>query len=46
MIPFQIVFRHSRLPTNMATVAKYIKGGMQVYFFLSDTTGPVGSKIC
>ena len=42
MIPFQNCVRKSRPPTNMATVAKNRKRGMN--FFPSETTGPIGSK--
>jgi hypothetical protein len=46
MIPFQNCVRQSRPPTNMATVAKNRKRGDEILFFLSETTGPNGSKLC
>jgi hypothetical protein len=44
MIPFQNCVRQSRLPINMATVAKNRKKGDA--FPPSETTGPIGSKLC
>ena len=45
MIPFQNCVRQSRLPINMATVAKNRKRGDE-FLFPSETTGPIGSKLC
>ena len=44
MNPFQNCVRQSRHPTNMVTVAKNRNGGMN--FFPSETTGPIGFKLC
>ena len=45
MTPFQNCVRQSIHPTNMATVAKNRNGGDEI-MFPSETTGPIGFKLC
>jgi hypothetical protein len=46
IIPVQNYVRQSRLPTNMATVAKNRKRGVKLKKKSSETTGSIGSKLC
>ena len=46
VIPFQNCVRQSRPPTNMVAVTKNKKGDEIQKIFISETTGPIGTKLC